>query len=461
MVGMNTDQVNSHKLLLHLSDIHFRVPHCLNLDTDQDHPVRIALLNDIRDMTERLGPVDSILITGDIAFKGHRDEYITATEWLLETADVAGCPQTAIYPVPGNHDVNRNTASGRFVQGIRQTILKLDPGPNRDEEIYQALNEERSGTELLTPMEEYNLFAAPFSCDINPGMPFWTKNLKLAPGWDLRIHGLTTTFFSGPDDNDRNRLYLGALQRVFAPSDGIVRLAMMHHPPDWLGDQDEFDDALWDGCAIHLLGHKHRPRYLPSDYGIRLAAGAVNPSRLDRNWEPGYNFIKIQINHYDNQYFLQTDSYLRIWQDSPNRFVPKLNDDGQDVFESKIRLRNKPSHNTTGKAVAKFSSESSPGGLVMNQERSLITKGDEEVLIDTVENSETTSIQRDTVFKFFWELSPSQRRKIMQNLGLLEQADDQLHETLRYRRAFKRARDRNVINKLKEAIDQMCDPTGS
>ncbi len=459
MAGMNTDQVNSHKLLLHLSDIHFREPYCLNSDTDQDHPVRTALLHDIRDMVERLGPVDAILITGDIAFKGHLEEYNMATEWLSEIARIAGCSQTAVYTVPGNHDINRTTAGGRIIQDIREVILDQAPGPNRDKEIYDALYDERSGTELLTPMDEYNLFAAPFGCDLNPGMPFWTEDLSLAPGWNLRMHGLTTTFLSGPDDDERSRLYLGALQRSFAPSDGIVRLAMMHHPPDWLGDQDELDDALWNGCAIHLFGHKHRQRHLSTNNGVRLAAGAVNPSRAEGNWEPGYNLIKLQIIHCDDQYFLRTDSYLRDWQASPDRFVPKINHDDREVFEGKVRLRNKLSQNTVAKAEIKFAAENSSEGLVMNQERSLVNEGDGEVLIEVIDNSETPSTQRDIVFRF-WELSPSQRRKIMQNLGLLEQTDDQLYETLRYRRAFERARDRKMINKLKEAINEEFDLIG-
>ena len=48
--------------------------------------------------------------------------------------------------------------------------------------------------------------------------------------------------------------------------------AIMHHPPDWLLDQDDFDDALWNGCALHLIGHKHRQRYIDNNNGIRVAA---------------------------------------------------------------------------------------------------------------------------------------------------------------------------------------------
>ena len=51
-------------LLLHLSDIHFEEPFCLNQDNDPDFPIRKILLNDIRDMVDKLGNVDAILISG-------------------------------------------------------------------------------------------------------------------------------------------------------------------------------------------------------------------------------------------------------------------------------------------------------------------------------------------------------------------------------------------------------------
>ena len=79
--------IKDHLLLLHLSDIHFHEPYCLDTDSDTDYPVRVALLNDIEELVKDLGNVDAILISGDIAQKGHTDEYETAKAWL---ADVAG-----------------------------------------------------------------------------------------------------------------------------------------------------------------------------------------------------------------------------------------------------------------------------------------------------------------------------------------------------------------------------------
>ncbi len=47
----------------------------------------------------------------------------------------------------------------------------------------------------------------------------------MAPGWKLKMHGLTTTLFSGPENDFKGGLFLGAHQRSFALDDGIVRFS--------------------------------------------------------------------------------------------------------------------------------------------------------------------------------------------------------------------------------------------
>ena len=59
-------------LLLHISDIHFRTPDCLNPDLDPEKPIRTMMVRDARNRRQILGDVDAILVGGDIAFKGEK-----------------------------------------------------------------------------------------------------------------------------------------------------------------------------------------------------------------------------------------------------------------------------------------------------------------------------------------------------------------------------------------------------
>lgn len=393
-------------------------------------------------MVKTLGPIDAVLVSGDIAYNGHPDEYKVAAKWLLDVTRVAGCKENAVYTVPGNHDVNRNNAGNRITKGIRTTITGHKEIHKRDKELYDTLHDDKSGLELIMPMEEYNKFSAAYECDTRPQDSFWFGELPLAPGWKLKMHGLTTTLFSGPENDVKGELFLGAHQRSFALDDGIVRLAMMHHPPDWLYDQDNLDDALWNSCVLHLMGHKHRQRYHPGAQGVRLSAGAVNPSRGEGSWEPGYNLVNLVINKSEgHQYSLHIESHLRIWQASPDRFVPKIDVTGQDVFIHDIPLHQPPS------TISTQVSEELTGTEYEVTETSTVPK-------EETEMADITTKKRELVFNF-WNLSASQRRTMMQNLNLLEREDDKLPETLRYRKAFERAQKRGMISAIETAINKI------
>ena len=55
----------------------------------------------------------------------------------------------------------------------------------------------------------------------------------------------------------------------------------------------------------------------------------------------------------------------------------------------------------------------------------------------------------------FWELTPSQRRKICVDLGLSEPIDEHFPESQRYQYVFKRAAKRGLTDKLEEAVREV------
>ena len=61
--------MNLDMLLMHVSDIHFRAPDCVDPALDPDRPYRTRMVQDARARTQILGAVDAILVGGDIAFK--------------------------------------------------------------------------------------------------------------------------------------------------------------------------------------------------------------------------------------------------------------------------------------------------------------------------------------------------------------------------------------------------------
>ncbi len=64
-------------IFMHLSDIHFSKDSNGVLDLDVE--LRSKLENDAKKMKQRLGSIQGILITGDIAYSGQKEEYVVTS----------------------------------------------------------------------------------------------------------------------------------------------------------------------------------------------------------------------------------------------------------------------------------------------------------------------------------------------------------------------------------------------
>ena len=418
-------------LVLHLSDIHFHHPICAT-DRDPDKPFRTRLVQDARQRTETLGPIDAILVGGDIAFAGKPEEYAVALAWLFELADACGCKRERIYVIPGNHDVDRDIiVSSLSVQNAQQAIIRA---VNRESELLRQLSHQDTGPALLKPLAAYSDFALNFWCEVfAPEKLFWHADMPLADGVTLRIYGLTSTILSGAGaPNNRKEepgeLYLGPHQTVLDPVDNVVNLVMCHHPPDWLSDGDRATDDITARASIHLFGHKHRQRLVRDPRYVTFFAGAVNPDRQEKDWRPGYNIIRLSLEHdAARQPQLDVEGHLLEWQTSPEMFKPIIDDDC-DVHRARVRLRNiRP---TLPTPAADEADEADETEVAMGDERA-----------------------RNIVLRF-WNLDMSDRREISRKLKLIEPEEVNLPPGERFGRALLRAGQRNLLDTLASEIEK-------
>jgi predicted MPP superfamily phosphohydrolase len=431
-------------LLLHLSDIHFRSPDCVNPDLDPDRPFRTRMLQDARQRTETLGPVDAILVSGDIAFKGDPTEYAAAYAWLQKIAVACGCPFERVFVIPGNHDVDRRVITTvPAVRNAQQAIIRADVN-KRERELREQFRNEDTGRALLAPLAAYNDFAARFGCQIYPpDRLYWRQDIPLVGDIHLRVYGLTSTLLSGAGapngkDDDRESLYLSPLQTVLDPVDDIANLVMCHHPPDWFMDQDEVDDKMRGRAAIHLFGHKHRQRIFKDDGYMRFSAGAVNPDRYEGGWQPCYNLIKLSVVGHGRGRAFDIEAHLLQWQSNPDRFRPVQTNEGNDVFQHRILI---PGRTSIAAAAREL-----PSVAVAEPSAPRV----EAVDVEAAMSNEST---RNLILRF-WNLTSSQRREITQGLGLIQDEDLKLPEPERYGRALLRARERGLLDRVAQEVEQ-------
>ncbi len=429
-------------LLLHISDIHFRAPDCVNPDLDPDRPYRTRLIQDVRARTDTLGPVSAILIGGDIAFHGYPQEYEAAFDWFEELANACGCLLERVYVIPGNHDVDRTVITRSPATRNAQQAITQAGADRRERELRTQFSDPDTGRALLAPLAAYNDFAKLFSCQVYPPKHlYWKQDLPLEQGVHLRIYGLTSTLLSGANgqDDTRESLYLSPLQTVLDPIDDVVNLVMSHHPPDWFIDQDDVQDAICARGTIQLFGHKHRQRVTQDINYIRFGAGAVNPDRYEAGWQPGYNLIRLEVTGTGPDRALEIEAHLLELQSNPEQYRPALTRQGEAVVRHRIAI---PGRIPVGVTV--------PDVTTINAaEPATAVEADADV--EATMSDEST---RNLVFRF-WNLTVSQRREITLRLGLIEEDELQLPEPERYGRALLRAGERDQLDALAHEVTQV------
>jgi predicted phosphodiesterase len=440
-------------LLLHVSDIHFRSPDCLEPDLDPERPYRTMLLRDVRARVRELGSVDAILISGDIAYKGAPDEYKVAWAWIQELAAAAACPMERAFVVPGNHDIDRNLCAHSVATRNAQAAIRRAAPENRERELRSQIRDRETGRALLVPLAAYNEFAALMNCQVYlPERLYWKQDLELGQGVMLRVHGLTSVILSGAEgrNDTRDSLYLSALQTVLDPVDDVVNLVLCHHPPDWFMDQDDANDAICGRAAIQMFGHKHRQRVQLDRQYVRFSAGAVNPDRNEPGWLPGYNFVEVDVRESGADRHISIAAHLRQWQSNPDMFRDVQTPEGGSVFRHTIRFPGEVPSAAPAVPVPVLDGDgtASTSDVAVASRETSGYEGDTDG-----EAAMGDANTRNLVFRF-WSLRASERREIVQRLDLVTEAELGLPEPERYGRALIRASERGALDALAREIAQ-------
>ncbi len=440
--------------LLHLSDIHFRKAWCLRPNLDRDRAVRTRLVGSIGEQVTKFGPVDAILVTGDLAFAGDPFEYQFATDWLInDVAPAARCDSSQIFTVPGNHDVDRDMIEED--QAIRNVLdaIRHASDHRRNSVLVDQINHEDTARSLLKPLTAYNDFATRFGCQVYaPEQIYWKQELKLNAGVILRLHGLTSTLISGAvrddgsqDDKERE-LYLSPLQtEVIDPAPNVVNLVMSHHPPSWFSDHDGIQTILPDRAALQIFGHRHQQRVQREKYFMRFDAGALHPNRQERGWRPCYNLIRLKVVGDGTERLLDIEATQMEWQVNPEQFSPRKDGD-KDVYHHQISI---PGNATSAGATAAMAVGGSHVAAVAIQTVAHIQAAASAAATVTTVMSQRSS--RNLMMRF-WDLSSSRRYQIALELGLITPEEVTIPEPERYSRAFRRAVERGMFERLDEEV---------
>jgi hypothetical protein len=316
---------------------------------------------------------------------------------------------------------------------------------DREWMLEQQLRDNDTGQALFHGHIAYNDFAKHMNCQIYPGRIYWKQEIDLSDDVKLRIHGLTSTLLSGRGgkDDPRGQLYLSALQTTLDPVPNVINMTLCHHPFDWLVDGDDVEDILNARAMFQVFGHKHRQRIAEEKSYVRWSAGAVNPSRSEKQFEPGYNIIRLEVAGEGASRRIDVESHLYKFQSNPEAFYPIRTTDGGEVFRHSI-----PFPAEDGLAIA-------AGVAAISNGKVEVTASVVDVVVEMVPTDAEASMgdkRTRHIVDRFWDLDASDRREIALELGLITPDEIELPEAQRYGIALIRAAEQQLIDRLDKMV---------
>ncbi|MGO8928276.1 MAG: metallophosphoesterase [Limisphaerales bacterium] len=322
---------------VHLSDIHFGQNRNGSVVFHKD--VREELLKNCAEMRARLGAATGVLVTGDIAFAGKKNEYRDASAWLAQVTEVLGCKRTDVSVIPGNHDIDFDEI------GYSTRVAHEDLRNRPAEEVEGVLEEIAEGAEdanpLLPKLKAYREFAEVYGCDFESILrPVWANRFSLGGESKLCFLGLNSVQVSDRNDNARRgTMLLGKNQYIFQREDDVAHVVMVHHPLDWFKDKVEASRYITSRASVVMAGHEHQPAIekISNETGaerLLISSGATNPPETDYKYT--YNWLEFSQREVGGGQKLVVTVYPNVWVREQTRFAPdraRLNGSESKEFE--------------------------------------------------------------------------------------------------------------------------------
>ncbi|HKI06281.1 MAG TPA: metallophosphoesterase [Thermoanaerobaculia bacterium] len=297
---------------LHLSDIH----RCSPRDGAGGHLVLQRLREDLEQLLATSGlRIDLIFMTGDLAF-GHvpqlslQDQFLEGWMWLddLRSAQSAPIPAENVFLVPGNHDVDRSRVLDKDQDWLRSLAGTYDAGKVKVRKLLQDAGEEWQ--HFMARFQDYKTFIEEFY----PHLAEDSSRLLYAvtreiSGLKVGIAGFNSAWSCG-SDGEKSKLWLGGewqLETLAAGCTGMdLRIALVHHPFNWLVEEEDPHLKPRFQSEFHVLLHGHEHQQWveqPQPDHLQIAAGAS----MDRpGADLGYNLVTFDLDAGKGEVWLRT-----------------------------------------------------------------------------------------------------------------------------------------------------------
>ena len=320
---------------LHLSDFHFAQ------DRIEDFNLFFGpLLADVQEFHTNI-PIDYLIMSGDLVDKGgHSFADRARCFWFFKDTVIRPIQEalrmetSQIYLVPGNHDVFRDMDDRYQDIGLRQELDSV-------EKVNEFIDKDGS---LVNRIRIFKEFEKDFYRDHSQMSLSYYQSAFMSErkGKKVGIACLNSAWRSYDEETDLHNLLVGERQITRATAFVIkadIRIALIHHPVDWLAEFDQFcvSTALEKNFNLVFCGHVHRnsawtQTALYNGVFISIApANWIYGIRTDSStYANGYSIIDFDENNFIINVHHRRFSYAK------NKYVPNTdlgNDQGISTFQ--------------------------------------------------------------------------------------------------------------------------------
>lgn len=327
--------------ILQISDIHWKK----RKKWDADFPgMKARFLVDLEDYHKAKGNIDYVFVCGDVAFKGAKDEYDEAKEYIEKICKIVGCTDEQVFVVPGNHDLNRK-AAGANVREMMNAALSCE-GRNKDFFEEAVLKTTTLKESAYRAFECYYEFSTHYLCQetvmgkclqskgdeaiTDDDNLYYHERLSKKEGdFNISVRGVNTALNCDEwDYNEENKEgHKQFLPRRAYIMDDVkkqeIRIFMGHHPLEFLTNKEEIEQYLNNHYHIQFFGHVHEQKVHERNRQVgnfvRLYSGAFDPpkdNKAPERYKPIYNLVEIEQKDAGH---IHVTGESQIWE--TNRFV--------------------------------------------------------------------------------------------------------------------------------------------
>jgi len=228
-------------LLCQLSDIHFKADK-KNIIMERVRRITAVINSKIVNHDECF-----IVLSGDIAFSGNKDEYNIATEFVMELLEECNSENIHFLAVPGNHDCDFSKDDS-----IRKLIVGKIDEPFLDLSMLErCCSIQNEFFEFFAGIKDHT--AEVFSNKLHTGHAY-TVNGKTI------LFNLINTAWMSRKKEEAGRIVVPVDQfKEFDPTSYDVVVTMYHHPYGWFEPTNghRFKQIIEKTSDIILTGHEH------------------------------------------------------------------------------------------------------------------------------------------------------------------------------------------------------------